>query len=257
MYHKLFTLFSLWYKNSSVKFKSYKNLQWSNILKSRLPHYFHEKKLLFTVLSPPPEGKEETERGTDYPSHLGTQTKCKWKTWSKGIQVASSTKIIRHPFFFSDLFFSDCAGSSMLRVGFLQLQWAVVTLSCSTLASHCSGLSCCTAQALGTWVSVVAACSSTARAQYLWPHGLCCHVACGILTRPGTNLVSLALQGGFLTTREAQDYNSYMYHIWMYPKLSHVHDLTTETWTGHLTCNETEWRQCLAQCHQSGKLKRI
>ena len=201
-----------------------------------------ERKRLKEVLTTPPTW--ELRRNV---SEKHDQKEYKW-------QVAWRLYFI---FFFFYLFFSDCAGSSMLHVGFLQLQWAVVTLSCGALASHCSGLSCCTAQALGTWVSVVAACSSRARAQYLWPHGLCCHVACGILTRPGTNLVSLALQGGFLTTREAQDYNSYMYHIWMYPKLSHVHDLTTEMWTGHLTCNETEWRQCLAQCHQSGKLKRI
>ena len=157
--------------------------------------------------------------------------------------MASSIKTILLPLFFKTYFFL-----------------AVLGLYCCTWAfssySERQSLLVAVPWLLIAVASAVAACHSRARAQYLWPHGLCCHVACGILTGPGTNLVSLALQGGFLTTREAQDYNSYMYHIWIYPKLSHVHDLITEKWTGHLTCSETVWRQCLAQCHKSSKLKR-
>ena len=55
-------------------------------------------------------------------------------------------------------FFSGCVGSSLLCAGFLQLWRAGATLCCSAQASHCSGFSCCGAQALGTRASVVAAC---------------------------------------------------------------------------------------------------
>ena len=43
-------------------------------------------------------------------------------------------------------------------MGFLYLQRAGAALHCSAWASHCSGVSCCGAQALGTWASVIAAC---------------------------------------------------------------------------------------------------
>ena len=60
-------------------------------------------------------------------------------------------------------------------------------LTGSVVAVH--GLSTCGAQALERMGSVVAAC------------GLSCPVACGILVpRPGIKPVSLALEGGFLTT---------------------------------------------------------
>ena len=54
-------------------------------------------------------------------------------------------------------FFFGCAGSSLLRVGFLQLRRAGATLHCGAGASHCGGFSCCRAQALGTQASVVLA----------------------------------------------------------------------------------------------------
>ena len=42
-----------------------------------------------------------------------------------------------------------------LHAGFLELQRAGATPCCLTRASHCSGFSCCGAQALGTWASEV------------------------------------------------------------------------------------------------------
>ena len=55
------------------------------------------------------------------------------------------------------LFIFGCIGSSLLRAGFLQLQRVGATLRCGSWASRCSGFSCCRAQALGTWASVVVA----------------------------------------------------------------------------------------------------
>ena len=56
------------------------------------------------------------------------------------------------------LFIFGCFGSLLLRMGFLQLQRAGATLCCGARASHCGGFSCCGAQALGAWASVVVAC---------------------------------------------------------------------------------------------------
>ena len=53
------------------------------------------------------------------------------------------------------VFMFGCAGSSLLCVGFLRVQRVGPTLSCAQ-ASHCSGLSDCGAQSLGTVGSVVA-----------------------------------------------------------------------------------------------------
>ena len=50
-----------------------------------------------------------------------------------------------------------CVGSSLLRVGFLELHRAGATLLCSAWASRCGGFSCCGAWALGAWASVVVA----------------------------------------------------------------------------------------------------
>ena len=65
-------------------------------------------------------------------------------------------------FFFKyiNLFIFSCVGSSLLRMGFLQLRGAGATLCCGVWASHCGGFSFCRAQALG------------ARAQQLWCMGL-------------------------------------------------------------------------------------
>ena len=60
--------------------------------------------------------------------------------------------------------------------------------SCDAQASHCSGFSCCDAQALGVPASAVVA------------HRLSCSVACGNLPGPGTEPVSPALAGILFTT---------------------------------------------------------
>ena len=53
------------------------------------------------------------------------------------------------------LFFFGCAGSSLLCIGFLYLQWTGAVLRCGGWASHCGGFSSC-----GTW--------ALGRAQQLW-----------------------------------------------------------------------------------------
>ena len=55
---------------------------------------------------------------------------------------------------------SEEEGKSSLCVLFCFVLFlaALATLRCGARASHCSGFSCCGAQALGVWASVVAAC---------------------------------------------------------------------------------------------------
>ena len=89
-----------------------------------------------------------------------------------------------------------CTGSSLLCVGFLQLQRAGATLCCGARASlHCGGFSCCGAWALGTQASVVAACG-------LRSCGTWAQLLRGMwdLPGPGIEPMSPALAGGFLTT---------------------------------------------------------
>ena len=82
-------------------------------------------------------------------------------------------------YLFIYLFILDCVGSSLLHAGFLQLRRAGATLCCSARASHCGGISCCRAQALGARASVVVACGlqqlwlvgSRMQAQQLWHTG--------------------------------------------------------------------------------------
>ena len=67
--------------------------------------------------------------------------------------------VLRQIFFnylFIYLFIFGCIGSSQLRAGFLQL-WRAGATPCGVRASHCGGLSCCEAQALGARASVVVA----------------------------------------------------------------------------------------------------
>ena len=47
------------------------------------------------------------------------------------------------------LFIFGCVGSLLLRAGPLQLQRAEATPRCGARASHCGGVSCCRAWALG------------------------------------------------------------------------------------------------------------
>ena len=81
-------------------------------------------------------------------------------------------------FFFSlfNLFIFGCVGSSLLRVGFLQLQRVGATLCCGMRASHCGGFSCCGAQALGTWASVIVALRLSSCGSWALEHRLC---SCG------------------------------------------------------------------------------
>ena len=71
------------------------------------------------------------------------------------IQISQSLLIFLGLFLF--IYFC-CIGSMLLLMGFLYLQWAGATLHYSAWASHCSGISCCGAQVLGTWALVIAAC---------------------------------------------------------------------------------------------------
>ena len=75
---------------------------------------------------------------------------------------------------------------------FLWLWQVGATLCCGVQASHCGDFSCCRAQALGAWVSVVVA------------HRLSCSVACGIFLDQGSNSCHLHQQADsyHCTTRE-------------------------------------------------------
>ena len=114
-------------------------------------------------------------------------------------------QVLSQIFFFFLIF--GCVASSLLCMGFLQLQRVGATLRCSTQASHCGGFSCCGAQAQGTWAPVVVArgfssCGSRALERRLsscgtWPQLL---RSMWDLPGPGLEPVSPALAGGFLTT---------------------------------------------------------
>ena len=105
------------------------------------------------------------------------------------------------------LFIYGCVGSLLLLAGFLQLWRAGATLRCGVWASHCGGFSCCGAQALGTWASVVVAhglssCGSWALERRFSSCGTWAQLLRGMWELPGPGLepVSPALAGGFLTT---------------------------------------------------------
>ena len=121
----------------------------------------------------------------------------------------SSTHTLSFLFFFVYLFiyYFGCVGSSLLRVGFLQLQQAGATLRCGAQASHSSGFSCCGAWALGRRASVVAArglssCGSQALQHRLSSCGERAQLLRGMWDLPGPGLkpMSPALASGFLTT---------------------------------------------------------
>ena len=104
-------------------------------------------------------------------------------------------------------FFFSCVGSPLLCAGFLQLQRAGATLRCGAWASHCSGFSCCRAQALGVRASIVVArglssCGSQALERRLSSCGARAQLLHGMWYLPGPGLepVSPALAGVFLTT---------------------------------------------------------
>ena len=84
----------------------------------------------------------------------------------------------------------SCVGSSLLRVGFLQLQRTGATLHCGARASHCGGFSC------GAWASRCTGFSSCSTwAQQLWLAG--CRAQAQQLQCMG--LVALQHVGSFWT----------------------------------------------------------
>ena len=104
-------------------------------------------------------------------------------------------------------FIFGCVGSLLLPTGFLQLQRVGATLRCGTWASHCGGLSCCGAWALGVQASVVAArglssCGLRALERRLSSCGARPQLLHGMwdLPRSGIEPVSPALAGELLTT---------------------------------------------------------
>ena len=105
------------------------------------------------------------------------------------------------------LFIFGCFGSSLLHVGFLQLQRGGPTLGCGAWACHCGGFSCCGARALGTWSSVGVArgfssCGLRALESRFSSCGARAQLLRGMWDLPGPGLepVSPALVGRFLTT---------------------------------------------------------
>ena len=104
------------------------------------------------------------------------------------LHIFKSIKIVLSFFliYFIYLFFG-CVGSSLLRVGFLQLRRAGATLRCGARASHCGGFSRCEAWALGMWASVVVSRRLQSAGSVVVVHGLSCSVACGILPDQGSN----------------------------------------------------------------------
>ena len=85
-----------------------------------------------------------------------------------------------------------CAGPLVLQMGFLYLQPAGAALCCGTRAPHCTGFSCCGAQALGhagfSSCSGFSGCDSQAQEHRLssMEHGLRCSMAGGIFLHQGS-----------------------------------------------------------------------
>ena len=117
----------------------------------------------------------------------------------RGLGILDDFPLLSYVFFFSPFLkrFTNygCAGSSVLHPGFLSLQWAGATLRCSEWAAGCSDFSCCRAQALGTWASLVVS------------HGMWKLPGQGIKSRPP------ALAGRFFTT-EPPGKPSYVFFLY-------------------------------------------
>ena len=134
---------------------------------------------VWSFLSTGPLGKSHeltlVSKLTDFAQYF-TQVRCKI------IKLASF-----YYYFKNILFIFSCAGSSLLHVGFLQLQPAGAPLGCGARASHCSGFSCCRAWALECELS---SCGSGAQLLHsMWD-----------LPGPGIKPVSPALTGRLLST---------------------------------------------------------
>ena len=95
-----------------------------------------------------------------------------------------------------------CAGSLLLRLGFLRSWWAGL-FHRGGWASHCGGLSCCGAQAPGAEASCAATCGLQSTGSAAAVQAYLLHDTWG-LPVPGVKLVSLVLQGQVLTTAPAR-----------------------------------------------------
>ena len=84
-----------------------------------------------------------------------------------------------YKFIYFIYFIFGCVGSPLLRAGFLQLRRAGATPRCGARASHCGGLSCCGARALGAQASVVVAGGLQSAGSVVVAHGPSCSAACG------------------------------------------------------------------------------
>ena len=121
---------------------------------------------------------------------------------SKYLEIKEDTSFFRHISVL--LFIFGHVRSSLLCVGFLQLQQAGAPLRCGAQPSHCSDFSCFRAQAPGTRASVVVALrlnSFGVQAQQLWhmgsvvvAQGLSCSEACGNFPDQGLKLCPLYWQ---------------------------------------------------------------
>ena len=91
-------------------------------------------------------------------------------------------------------FIYGCAESSLLWEVFLWSLGAEAALFCCVPSSHCRGFSCCKAQAVSMWASVVVA------------YGLNCPTACQIFPEQGSNPCRLDWQAdpNHWTAREVQ-----------------------------------------------------
>ena len=86
-------------------------------------------------------------------------------------------------FFFLIIYFIyGCVGSLLLRVGF-----SLVVASGDYSSLRCAGFSCCGAQALGVWASVVVARGLWTAGSVVVAHRLSCSAACGIFPDQGSN----------------------------------------------------------------------
>ena len=131
-------------------------------------------------------------------------------------------------------------GSSLLHMGFLQLQQAGATPRCDAWVSHCCAFSCCRVWALGVWASVVVArrpssCGSWALECRLSSCGARAQLLRGMwdLPRPGIESMSPALAGRFSTTAPPGKPRNVLF----------IPTLTDE---------EIEHQRCLATCPMSG-----
>ena len=91
-----------------------------------------------------------------------------------------------------------CAGSSLLCGFFPSCSEQGLLSSCGVWASHGCDFSCCGAQALGRWASVVVACRLSSTGSVVVAHGLSCPEARGIFLDQGLNLCLLYWQADSL-----------------------------------------------------------